>query len=212
MTVPIDDHPFFTPMPVWGLPGLMTAAAPTTVFPEYKAHVFYWLPPNIRKTLGLADGEIAQLPFPEFRINHEKYARAIAKIAYCQAVVWYGLHGFRRLVLPDIILGRYPLIPYFVGCPLDDTDPPSHPSVKHAIQLSNVASGRLQLILATVRLFSNSEHRHAWAAHVPRNLRRAGATAILICGLVLQFAVRWDTRAEKLRNRAGRFCPTGCAK
>ena len=156
MTVPIDDHPFFTPMPVWGLPGLMTAAAPTTVFPEYKAHVFYWLPPNIRKTLGLADGELAQLPFPEFRINHEKYARAIAKIAYCQAVVRFGLRGFRPLMLPDLILGRYPYIPYFVGCPLDDQDPPSHPNVKHAIQLSTVARGQLRLILATVRLFSNS--------------------------------------------------------
>ena len=81
---------------------------------------------------------------------------SIAKIAYCQTVVNFGLRGFRRLVLPDIILGRYPLIPYFVGCPLDDPDPPSHPNVKHAIQLSTVARGRLRLILATVPLFSNS--------------------------------------------------------
>lgn len=42
-TVPIADHPYFTPMPVWGLPGLLTGAQPATEFAHYKAHVFYWI-------------------------------------------------------------------------------------------------------------------------------------------------------------------------
>ena len=91
-TVPVDDHPYFTPMPVWGLPGVLQAKQPSTQFEHYKAHVSYWIPPNILETLGLEDGVPAYIPLPEFRINHEYVARAIAKIAYCQAVV---THGFR---------------------------------------------------------------------------------------------------------------------
>jgi hypothetical protein len=156
ITVAIPDHPYFTPMPVWGLPGLLTGALPSATFRDYKAHVFYWIPPNIRQTLNLRQGDIAELPFPDFRIDHHSYARAIAKIAYCQAVAFYGLRGFRRLVLPDIILGRYPLVPYFVGSPLHNPDPPADPKIKHVVQLSVVNRGRLHLILGEVRLFANS--------------------------------------------------------
>ena len=156
LTVPIPDRPFFVPMPVWGMPGLVTGAPPSAVFQEYKAHVFYWVPPNIRETLNLRHGDVAEIPFPEFRIDHEKFARAIAKIAYCQAVVKFGLRGFRRLVLPDLILGRYPSVPYFVGCPLANPNPPSDPKVKHVVQLSVVSRGPLKLMLGEVRLFANS--------------------------------------------------------
>jgi hypothetical protein len=134
------DHPFFIPMPVWGRPGLLTGKQPTTEFGHYKAHVFYSVPPNIKQTLALADGLVAELPFPEFRINHNLYARGIAKIAYCDAVDRFGLHAFRRLVLPDLILGRYPCIPYFVGCRLDDPPPPTAREVLHAITLGHKSS------------------------------------------------------------------------
>jgi hypothetical protein len=135
---------------------LLKGKLPAREFEHHKAHVFYWLPPNIRETLGLEDGVLAEIPFPEFRINHERFARAIAKIAYCQAVTQFGLHGFRRLVLPDLILGRYPCIPYFVGCKLEDPPPPSERSALHVIEVGLEEVNGLQLVIATVRLFANS--------------------------------------------------------
>jgi hypothetical protein len=125
-------------------------------FEHYKAHVFYWIPPNIKETLGLSDGDLAEIPFPEFRINHQYFARAIAKIAYCQAVAQFGLHSFRRLVLPDLILGRYPCIPHYVGCKIDDPPPPTARNVMHVIQVGHEVVNGLRLVIATVRLFANS--------------------------------------------------------
>jgi hypothetical protein len=155
-TVSVSDHPFFTPMPIWGLPGLFIGRPPTRQFEHHKAHVFYWIPPNIKETLGLDDGVLAEIPFPEFRINHENFARAIAKIAYCEAVAQLGLHGFRRLVLPDLILGRYPCIPHFVGCSIDEPPPPSDRRALHVTQVGFQQIGRMRLVFATVRLFANS--------------------------------------------------------
>lgn len=36
-TVPIADHPFFVPMPVWGRPGLLVGNQPTSEFEHHKA-------------------------------------------------------------------------------------------------------------------------------------------------------------------------------
>jgi hypothetical protein len=143
-------------MPVWGLPGLLRGKPPTTQFEHHKAHVFYWIPPNIKQALGLSDGELAEIPFPEFRINHDYFARAIAKIAYCQTVAQFGLHNFRRLVLLELILGRYPCIPHFVGCKIDDPPPPTERSAMHVIEIGLEQVNGVNLLIATVRLFANS--------------------------------------------------------
>lgn len=155
-TVPIADHPFFTPMPVWGRPGVMLGRQPSREFDHYKAHVFYSVPPNIKQTLELEDGVPAEIPFPEFRINHEFYARALAKIAFCDAVGRFGLHEFRHLVMPDLILGRYPCIPYFVGCRLDDPPPPTARDVQHEITVGPEVVNGIRLLVSRIRLFSNS--------------------------------------------------------
>jgi hypothetical protein len=159
-TVPVADHPYFTPMPVWGLPGLLEGRPPSAQFQEHKAHVFYWIPPNIKETLGLEDGVPAEIPFPEFQIDHHRFARAIAKIAYCQTVAQFGLHNFRRLILPELILGRYPHVPYYVGCKLEDPPPPSDRSVLHVIQVGKERVNGIALVVTTVRLFANSGIEH----------------------------------------------------
>jgi hypothetical protein len=158
LTVPIEEQPFFTPMPVWGMPGILCGAQPSTSFPiENKAHVFSWIPPNAAHVIGLARGQKAEIPIPAFYIDHFRFARAIAKIAYCQAVIRYGLHGFRRLMTPAVILGRYPFVPYFVGSDPDATPPPPiKGKVLHAIELETVGIGNLRLIEGSVRLFANS--------------------------------------------------------
>jgi hypothetical protein len=155
-TVPIADHPFFTPMPVWGRPGLLLGKEPAIDFEHYKAHVFYSIPPNIKQTLDLEDGVPAEIPFPEFRINHQFYARGLAKIAYCDAVGRFGLHEFRSLAMQDLILGRYPCIPYFVGCRLDDPPPPTARDVAHVITVGPETVNGIKLLVSSIRLFANS--------------------------------------------------------
>jgi hypothetical protein len=78
--LPIQDHPYFLPMPIWGLPGVLTGAQPSIQFPQELAHLFYYIPPNIRQTLNLTDGEIAKILVPEFKVDSHQFARAMAKI------------------------------------------------------------------------------------------------------------------------------------
>jgi hypothetical protein len=63
---------------------------------------------------GFAIPDIARIIDTSPPHNLDTFARALAKIAYCNAVLRYGLDGFRPLVLPDIILGRYPHVAHFV--------------------------------------------------------------------------------------------------
>jgi hypothetical protein len=114
------------------------------------------LRPDEASAIASDDGVLAEIPFPEFRINHEYFARAIAKIAYCEAVAQLGLHSFRRLVLPSLILGRYSCIPHFVGCSIEDPPPPSDRGALHVTQVGFQQIGRMRLVIATVRLFANS--------------------------------------------------------
>ena len=89
--------------------------------------------------------------------RHPGAAQSIPKIAYCQAVARFGLRGFRSLVLPKLILGRYPHIPYFVGSDPDAEPPPRlERSILHAISFEEIGIGNMRLILAAVRLFANS--------------------------------------------------------
>jgi hypothetical protein len=154
--VPIADHPFFVPMPVWGRPGLLAGKQPSIEFEHHKAHVFYSVPPNIKETLGLDGDVLAEIPFPEFRINDALYARGLAKIAYCHAVVRFGLHRFRSLVMPDLILGRYACTPYFIGCKLDNPPPPTERSVLHEITVGPEVINGVKLLVSNIRLFANS--------------------------------------------------------
>jgi len=80
-----------------------------------------------------------------------------AKIAYCGAVAKYGIDGFRAFVLPDIILGRYPWVPYLVGSDPDPPPPPHPPNMRHAIEIATTTErGGLRLLVALVRLFADS--------------------------------------------------------
>jgi HNH endonuclease len=156
--VPISDHPLITPFPVWGLPGLLEGRPPTTEFEVIKAHTFHTLPPTIRQVLNLSKGDFADIHHPDYgsKINFPRFARAIAKIAYCQTVAHLGLHSFRHLVVPDLILGRYPFVPHLVGASFEEAPPVTDRSVKHVIGPIKVTYPPLHVIVTHVRLFSNS--------------------------------------------------------
>lgn len=157
LRLPADDHPFFLNMPVWGYPGIMRGFQPSPDFEDAKAHVYWHVPDNMRQTLGLPDGELAIIKDTSRRINLTTFGRALAKIGYCHAVAKYGLRGFRRLVLPDLILGKYPNVPYFVGGDNHCLPPPPTPRGKlHELQFQDITYLNLRLIVIAFRIFSHS--------------------------------------------------------
>jgi hypothetical protein len=118
------DQPFSLKLPIWDLPGIMRRAQPSPDFPVCNVRAYNFMLPALKEILGLPD----DAPNPLVHIasgemNNITFARAIAKIAYCYAVARYGLNGFRHLALPDIILGKYSCVPYFVGS--DPGTPPA---------------------------------------------------------------------------------------
>jgi hypothetical protein len=155
------DQPFALMLPTWDYPGIMRQAQPTEDFRVCNVRAYNFVPGNLRKLLGLAD----DAPDPLVHIgsgtlNNMVFARALAKIAYCNVVARYGLGGFRPLVLPDLILGRYPCVPYFVGSDLGVPPPLYAKNVRHAVQIAT-ANGRegLRFLVASVRLFAHSGTR-----------------------------------------------------
>ena len=117
----------------------------------------YWVPPHIREILGLNPGDAVEIEDTTPMPNLWTFARAIAKIAHRNAILEYGLDGFRPLALPDLILGRYSNIPFFVGSDPDALPPPANPSgVLHVATYTNVVIGRLKYMTARIRLFAHS--------------------------------------------------------
>lgn len=153
---PIKDHPYFTFLPAWGVAGLLNGEQPTSEFPDAEMHIFSWQPPNMREIAGVPAGVPFQIIKPTMDINADKFARAIAKIAYCQAIVNYGLHGFRRLMLPDLILGKYPHAPYLVGAVKADPPPRTSTDIRHVVAIGETQIGSMRLLVAALRIFSNA--------------------------------------------------------
>jgi len=148
-------HPFFTVLPVWGLPGILRDAQPCSEFPPSRALSFTYASPDLGELLCLEASETARMK-SEISLNLGTFGRAIAKIAYCNAVASYGLNGFRALVMPDLILGKYPCISHFVGSRIGDPPPPSRRDLLHSVGFRDAVYGRQKLIVAEVRLFANS--------------------------------------------------------
>jgi hypothetical protein len=151
-----SKHPYFLHMPVWRPPGFMIGKPPSPDFGDAKAHVYWYVPPDIRQTLGLSAGDQARILDTTAMPNLPTFARAIAKIAYCHAVYIYGLGGFRPLMLPDIILGRCPDIPFLVGSDPGTPPAPDPRKVLHLIHRTDVNYKRLHLITMRIRLFAHS--------------------------------------------------------
>ena len=153
---PVDIAPIFTPMPVLGIPEIYAGLQPSPVFRINKAHLFHRVTQDIKDVVGAKSGDTVKVLAPAFDIDCTKFARAIAKFVYCQAIMLHGLHGFRRLHTPALILGRYPNVSHFVGSTVEDPPPPGDPKTKHTIQLHETRIYDLVLLTATVRLYAHS--------------------------------------------------------
>ncbi len=151
------EHPYFLNMPMWDPPGLIrTGGKITDGFNNYRTDVFWHVPQNIRQTLGLSDDVDAKIINDLRPHNLSTFARAIAKIAYCTAVIKYGLDGFRPLVTTQIILGNYPHVPYFVGPLPAPHGPPAPRGQQHTVEFGTLTYERLKLMYANIRLFADS--------------------------------------------------------
>ena len=128
---------------------------PCEEFANYKAHLFYYISPKIKELLHLENGDVCEIEMPPYIVKHEEFARAMMKIGYCQAVVIFGLRGFRRLNIPQIILGNYRYVPYMVGSEYNTISPP-HPFAQHEIKIMHTAYKNLKFITAKIRLFANT--------------------------------------------------------
>ncbi len=150
------DHPYFLNMPIWRPPGVMRGAQISAGFGEPGRFTYWYVPPNFRGTIGLKDGDIAKIIDSSPAHNLNTFARGLAKIAYCNAVLQEGLDGFRPLVTPDIILGRYPNVAYFVGNDPTTPSPPYPRGSQHAVHAGSMNYRNLKLLTAAIRLFADS--------------------------------------------------------
>jgi hypothetical protein len=151
----IGDHPYFTFLPVWKAPGMLTGASPTANFATEELHRFDFVPAHFRKLISLADTDSLSFQAP-IKLNEDQFSRALAKIAYCTAVSRYGLNGFERTTIVDFILGKYPFAQYLVGGRTDDVSPPMPKNIDHAIVLMEMSVSQKNTIIAMVRLFANT--------------------------------------------------------
>ncbi|HEX4407366.1 MAG TPA: HNH endonuclease [Xanthobacteraceae bacterium] len=151
------DHPYFLNMPIWRLPGLMLGAQMSEGFKNTNIHQYWYMPENIRETVGMADNEIARVVDTAPEPNFATFARALAKIAYCDTVRRYGLSGFRPLITPDIILGKYTQIAHFVGSEQSEyPKPPEAPGHQHVAVGGTITYKRLKMLNVLIRLFADS--------------------------------------------------------
>lgn len=155
--VPLSDHPHHTILPLWEWPGIAQGIQPSQEFGQLRGALYWLIPPTFGSAIGLKPDEQAIVHFRgQNNLNVRTFARGLAKIAYCHMVAEYGLGGFRRLVLPQIILGTYPYVPYFVGSDIGDPDPPGPSNIRHTLSYDVFTRGRLSLLMMSIRLFANS--------------------------------------------------------
>jgi hypothetical protein len=155
----IKDHPYFLAMPIWDQPGLLRGLSPNVHFDGLCAHLYYHIPDNIKDALELSDGEMAEI-CPDAAGDANRFGRAIAKIAYCNAIAQFGLDGFEHLELPDLILGKFPYVSFLVGSALREPPPPNREGPLHRIVIGDnwvhdQRTGLWRRVLVTnIRLFA----------------------------------------------------------
>jgi hypothetical protein len=125
-------------------------------FVSISHHTYWYVPPNLQEIVGVEDGEITRIIDTSPPVNLATFSRGLAKIAYCDAVLRYGLDGFRPLAIPDIILGRYTNIAHFVGSENRLPLPPYARGFPHSVTGGTITYKRLKLLTSTIRLFGDS--------------------------------------------------------
>lgn len=153
-SLPPKEHPYFLVMPIWDLPGILLGQAPAPDFPVMQVHAYWWIPESMQKTATMEREQVRATG----TINYTAFARAVARIAYCQAVGHLGLDGFDPLHLPALILGRYPHVPYYVGVSREEPPPPESSGCLHRVDIEPVRIGDETHWLTSLRFFAHSSY------------------------------------------------------
>jgi hypothetical protein len=150
------NHPYFLNLPAWNPPGaVLQGAKITDPFSNYHCNVYWYVPDNIKQTLGLTEAEEVEIVNNVKPHNLNTFARGTAKIAYCTAILKFGLDGFRPLFIPQIILGKCPYSPYFIGSLPQPYGPPHPRGQQHAVEFGTTTYRGLRLLTVNVRLFAD---------------------------------------------------------
>ena len=142
--LPIPQHPLMVTLPNLGKPGIFRGEGPKHF---YGTHTHFWSWGRFPKDTT-ADGVHV-----DRYDNVPTFARAVAKIAHCSAVIMFGLGEFRPLWIPDVILGRYPYPLYLVGS--TEPEPPCAEGPGHEVHYGTATSSRQTMATVSVRLFAN---------------------------------------------------------
>ncbi len=156
IVLPVNEHPYFLILPVWQFPGFFRCEPPNSAFTGLTHHIFYYVPDNIRETLGLTS-ETLQIGPDARKIDPAQFARSVAKIAYCTAIEAYGIDSFKPLAIRDLILGKYSAISYFIGSSLERPPPRDGADIPHRVTIEcGIWQKRIPVLVGHVRLFANS--------------------------------------------------------
>jgi hypothetical protein len=149
------DQPYVLLMPIWNVPGIALGKSPTADFDVTQGHLYIFTSEDVQKRITAEELKLGVWPY----VNYATFARAIARISFCQAVAQLGLDGFNHLDLPGLILGTYPNIPHYVGVTRDIPPPPDERRITHKVELQmyNVANCRYWLV--SLRLFAHSGYK-----------------------------------------------------
>jgi hypothetical protein len=150
------DHPYFLNLPLLRPPGILRGGAPGEELRLMNEFTYWYVPKSLAPALGVEDSDVAQVINSAGKPNVYTFARGLAKIAYCNAILRHGLDGFRRLVTPDIILGKYGDVAFFVGSDPTLPAPPNPPGQQHSVELGEAAYRGMKLLFAKIRLFADS--------------------------------------------------------
>lgn len=146
------EVPHFLMMPVWHLPGIVRGKTPTADFEIMQAHAYWYIPESMRNPHEMEWERVKA----QGTINYTAFARAIARISYCNAVIHLGLDGFDHLDVPGLILGRYPYVPHYVGVDRSDPPPPTPHGQLHEVKIQTYNAGGIDYWIVSLRLFSHS--------------------------------------------------------
>jgi hypothetical protein len=149
-------HPFSTVLPLLGVPGILIGEPPKVGFRSPAAVHFYYWPPGFPEALGLAEGESAQVRV-RGDINLVTFARAIAKIGYCHAVVHRDVVADPALPIARFIRGLNDHGSYLVGSDPDaDPPPPDEAGLLHRVTLRWENLPHKDVLFAVIRLFAHT--------------------------------------------------------
>lgn len=149
------EQPYVLLMPIWDVPGITLGKRPSPDFETTQSHVYLFTSPEVQRRIEVEGLKLGVWPY----VNYQTFARAIARISFCQAVAKLGLDGFDHLDLPALILGRYPSPSHYVGVTRDIPPAPDPRNVMHKAELSTYYVNSKQYWMVSLRLFAHSGYR-----------------------------------------------------